>query len=134
MQRSLVVKHGKRSARLVLPMARILIVEDESAVGRALERLLVREGYECDVARTHADSLSFSGQYDCGVFDIELPDSDGVDLASSLKGRGVVRQVVFFSGLSDGRSEARARAHGAYVHKSEGIARLRAVIASALEA
>jgi DNA-binding response OmpR family regulator len=115
-------------------MARILIVEDEPAVGRALERLLAREGYECDVARTHADSLSFLGQYDCGVFDIELPDSDGVDLAMSLKSRGVVKEVVFFSGLADGASEARARTHGFYVHKSEGIARLRAVIANALGA
>jgi DNA-binding response OmpR family regulator len=113
-------------------MARILIVEDEPAVGRALERLLVRDGYECDLARTHADSLSFFGEYDCGVFDIELPDSDGVELAASLKSRGTVRHVVFFSGLSDGDSEARARGHGAYVHKSEGIARLRAVIASAV--
>jgi two-component system, OmpR family, KDP operon response regulator KdpE len=115
-------------------MSRILIVEDEPAVGRALQRLLAREGYECDIARTHADSLSFFGEYDCGVFDIELPDSDGVDLAMSLKSRGVVKEVVFFSGLSDGTSEARARAQGAYVHKSEGIARLRAAIASAVGA
>lgn len=113
-------------------MPRILIVEDQPAVGRALHRLLAREGYECDVAQTHADSLSFFGEYDCGVFDIELPDSDGVDLALSLQSRGIVRQVVFFSGLSDGTSEARARAHGVYVHKSEGVVRLRTAIASAL--
>lgn len=115
-------------------MAKILIVEDEPAVSRALERLLAREGHVCDVASTHADSLSFFGQYDCGVFDVELPDSDGVDLAMGLKARGVVKRVVFFSGLSDGKSEARARTHGAYVHKSEGVARLRAVIASVLAA
>jgi DNA-binding response OmpR family regulator len=113
-------------------MARILIVEDEPVVGRALERLLAREGHTCDLAGTHADSLAYGGEYDCGVFDIDLPDSDGVDLALGLKGRGIVREIVFFSGLSDGSSEVRARAHGAYVHKSEGIARLRAVIASVL--
>lgn len=109
--------------------ARILIVEDEPAVGRALSRLLRSDGYSVDVARTHADSLSFGGEYACGVFDVDLPDSDGVDLAGSLKARGVVKEIVFFSGLADGKSEARARARGAYVHKSEGIARLRAVIA-----
>jgi two-component system cell cycle response regulator CtrA len=114
-------------------MVRILIVEDEPAVSRALERLLKREGYDCDVAQSHADSLSFFGEYDCGVFDVELPDSDGVDLAASLQSRGIVKHVVFFSGLSDGKSEARARAQGAYVHKSEGTQRLRAVIASVLE-
>jgi DNA-binding response OmpR family regulator len=111
---------------------RVLIVEDEPAVGRALSRSLEREGYTVDLARTHADSLSFQGEYDCGVFDIELPDSDGVDLANRLKSRGVVKNVVFFSGLSDGKSEARARTHGVYVHKSEGIQRLFSAIAGLL--
>ncbi len=109
--------------------ARILIVEDEPAIGRALARALEKDGYLVDVARTHADSLAFQAEYVCGVFDIELPDSDGVDLATSLRARGVVKEVVFFSGMSDGKSETRARARGAYVHKSEGLARLRAVIA-----
>ena len=110
-------------------MKRLLIVEDEPVVGRALARSLERDGYQIDVARSHADSLAAAGVYDCGVFDIDLPDSDGVELALRLKARGVVKEVAFFSGLSDGESEARARAQGAYVHKSEGIARLRAVIA-----
>ena len=112
--------------------ARLLVVEDEPAVGRALHRSLEREGYEVDLARTHADSLSFQAEYDCGIFDIELPDSDGVDLAKRLKARGVVKNVVFFSGLSDGKSEARARVHGVYVHKSEGIQRLFSAIAGLL--
>jgi DNA-binding response OmpR family regulator len=110
----------------------ILIVEDEPAVGRALARALTRDGYRVDVARTHADSLTFSANYACGIFDIELPDSDGVELARRLKARGVVREVVFFSGLSDGKTEMRAREQGAYVHKSEGLVRLRSVIAGAI--
>ena len=109
---------------------RLLIVEDEPAIGRALVRAFQKEGYVVDVARTHADSLAFQETYECGVFDIELPDSDGVDLAISLRTRGVVKEIVFFSGMSDGKSEARARARGAYVHKSEGITRLRNVIAA----
>ncbi|HVU04229.1 MAG TPA: response regulator [Polyangiaceae bacterium] len=111
-----------------MPQGKILVVEDEPAVGRALARSLEREGYVVDVARTHADSLTFTGLYDVGVFDIELPDSDGVELAKRLVARNVVRQAVFFSGLSDGKSEARARSHGAYVHKSEGMKRLFTVI------
>lgn len=120
------------AARQVTVAPRILIVEDEPAVGRALARTLEREGYAVDLARTHADSLSFHAEYACGIFDIDLPDSDGVDLAARLKGRGVVKEVIFFSGLSDGKSEARARECGSYVHKSEGIVRLRAVIAGLL--
>ncbi len=108
--------------------ARLLIVEDEPTIGRALARAFEKDGYAVDVARTHADSLAFDGTYACGVFDIELPDSDGVDLAVSLRARGVVKEIVFFSGMSDGKSEARARARGAYVHKSEGLTRLRTVV------
>jgi DNA-binding response OmpR family regulator len=112
-----------------LGRARLLIVEDEPAIGRALARALEKEGYVVDLARSHADSLVFRENYACGIFDIELPDSDGVDLAASLRSRGVVKEIVFFSGMADGKSEARARARGAYVHKSEGLTRLRAVIA-----
>jgi DNA-binding response OmpR family regulator len=111
---------------------RLLIVEDEPTIGRALARIFEKEGYAVDVARTHADSLTFQDQYQCGVFDIELPDSDGVDLASTLRSRGVVKEVVFFSGMNDGKSEARARSRGIYVHKSEGLTRLRNVVAALL--
>jgi DNA-binding response OmpR family regulator len=115
-----------------LAEGKILVVEDEPAVGRALARSLEREGYTVDLARTHADSLAFMGSYDVGVFDIELPDSDGVELAKRLVTRHVVKDIVFFSGLADGKSEARARAYGAYVHKSEGIQRLFTVISGLL--
>jgi DNA-binding response OmpR family regulator len=111
---------------------RILIIEDQPTIGRALARIFEREGYAVDVARTHADSLAFQEQYHCGVFDIELPDSDGVDLASTLRARGVVKEIVFFSGMNDGKSEARARARGVYVHKTEGLTRLRNVVAALL--
>jgi DNA-binding response OmpR family regulator len=117
-----------------LSKAKILVVEDEPAVGRALARALEREGYDVDVARTHADSLWFEGVYDAGIFDVELPDSDGVELGSRLLSRGVVRGLVFFSGLSDGASEARARQHGVYVHKSEGIQRLFSALSALLQA
>ncbi len=113
---------------------RLLIIEDDVAVSRAMARSLRRDGYECDVARSHAEALAFSGKYDCAIVDVDLPDSDGVELADRLKTRGIVGAVVFFSGLSDGASEARARSHGVYVHKSEGIARLRAAIAAAIAA
>ena len=99
----------------------ILIVEDEPAVGRALARALTRDGYRVDVARTHADSLAFSANYACGIFDIELPDSDGVELArapSSRLAASSVKSAGSSSGLSDGKTEMRAREQGAYVHKS----------------
>ena len=115
-----------------MSQGRILIVEDEPAVGRALARSLRREGYTVDTAASHADALSFFDEYDCGVFDIDLPDSDGIELAARLRQRGKVKQVVFFTGASEAHTEIRARTEGVYVHKSEGVARLREAIAQVL--
>lgn len=123
---------GARCDTIFRVQKRLLIIEDEPTIGRALARIFEKEGYVVDVARTHADSLTFQEGYQCGVFDIELPDSDGVDLAATLRSRGVVKEIVFFSGMNDGKSEARARARGVYVHKSEGLTRLRNVVAALL--
>lgn len=110
----------------------MLVVEDEPAVGRAVVRALRHAGYHVDVAASHADALSFFDAYDCGVIDIELPDSDGIELAERLAARRIIRSVVFFSGLSDPSVEVRARHQGSFVHKTDGIARLREAIERAV--
>ena len=38
-------------------------------------------------------------EFDVGVFDIELPDGNGVELASELIEEGTVDRAVFFSGV-----------------------------------
>ena len=117
-----------------MPPHRLLFVEDEPAIARAVIRLLKRDGYEVDLAGSHAESLIYSDTYECGVFDITLPDSDGVELADRLRSRGVVKHVVFFSGVDDADVERRARQTGIFVHKTEGVSRLRAAIAALLSA
>lgn len=108
--------------------ARLLVVEDEPAVSRALTRVLRHAGYEVDVALSHAESLAYFEQYDCGVFDISLPDSDGVELAVRLRQRGIVKGVIFFSGVNEVETEVRARREGVFVHKAEGVARLKSAL------
>jgi DNA-binding response OmpR family regulator len=53
-----------------------------------------------------------SGPFPVGVFDIELPDGDGIELARSLRSRGVVGRVVFFTACTEPQRLARARELG----------------------
>ncbi|HET7387666.1 MAG TPA: response regulator transcription factor [Nocardioidaceae bacterium] len=66
---------------------RLLVVEDEARLGRALRRGLVAEGFSVDVA---ADGLSGlerarEEEYDAVVLDIMLPRMSGYDVVRTLR-------------------------------------------------
>jgi two-component system, OmpR family, response regulator len=65
---------------------RLLIVEDEHDLARALQRALEEEGYACDVAADGPRGLQAAetGAYDLVVLDLMLPGLDG---------RGVLRKL-----------------------------------------
>jgi len=111
---------------------RLLLVEDEVTLARSVARLLRRHGYDvylagsCDEARRAPDTFSL------GIFDIDLPDGDGVDLAKELTNLGTVRRVVFFSGTAEATQQIGARKVGPLVEKSRGFPDLMAVIELAL--
>lgn len=65
-------------------MQRILIVEDESVIRKALRRLLERNGYTIDEASSVADAERDGnlGDYDLIISDLRLPGAPGTDLIS----------------------------------------------------
>jgi two-component system OmpR family response regulator len=73
-----------------LARMRLLVVEDDEKLVRALERGLGREGYGVDVARTGDDGLERATHedYDAVVLDLMLPGVDGVSLCQTLRRRG----------------------------------------------
>jgi DNA-binding response OmpR family regulator len=68
---------------------RILIVEDESKVARALEEGLQREGYEVGVVGTGEEGyfLLDAGRYDLVVLDLMLPGRGGLAMLRALRAR-----------------------------------------------
>ena len=90
--------------------AHILVVEDDLVIARLIERGFVRLGFSVQVATSCAEARALTGPFRCGIFDIELGDGDGAELAFSMVARGVVRTVVFYTGTLD--SDARRRAVG----------------------
>jgi DNA-binding response OmpR family regulator len=68
---------------------RLLVVEDDAKLVRALERGLGNEGYEVDVARTGDEGLerATAEEYDAVVLDLMLPGMDGVAVCETLRRR-----------------------------------------------
>ena len=56
-------------------MKRILLVEDEKELSRALAQMLMKDGYDVDCVYDGADGLNFAstGMYDIVLLDVMMP-------------------------------------------------------------
>jgi len=70
---------------------RLLLVEDDPKLSRAVSRGLRAEGYAVDVAGDGEEALMHASvwSYDAVVLDVMLPLRDGLDVCRSLRDRGV---------------------------------------------
>jgi DNA-binding response OmpR family regulator len=78
---------------------RILIVEDEAKVARALKEGLEAEHYEVVVARTGEEGFfrANSEIFDLLVLDLMLPGRDGIEVLTTLRKRGVQTPVLILT-------------------------------------
>jgi DNA-binding response OmpR family regulator len=69
---------------------RILFVEDEPSISDPFSKALAREGFEPVVARTGKEALALADRIDPDLvlLDLNLPDTDGRDVARELRRRG----------------------------------------------
>ncbi|WP_203915673.1 response regulator [Rugosimonospora africana] len=115
-------------------MTRVLIVDDEPQILRALRINLTARQYEVVTAADGGEALRVATEQrpDLIVLDLGLPDMDGVDIIHSLRGWTPV-PIVVLSGRTDSRDKVDALDAGAddYVTKpfsvDELLARIRAV-------
>jgi two-component system KDP operon response regulator KdpE len=115
-------------------VTRVLIVDDEPQILRALSITLKARSYDVIVAANGRQALAAAAESapDIVVLDLGLPDIDGVDVIRGLRGWTKV-PIIVLSGRSLGRSKVDALDAGAddYVTKpfnvDELLARLRAV-------
>jgi DNA-binding response OmpR family regulator len=75
---------------------RILVVEDERKVARALEEGLSAESYSVAVAHTGEDGffLANSEPFDLVVLDVMLPGRNGIEVLSAMRQRGLKTPVL----------------------------------------
>ena len=90
---------------------RILVVEDEGAVGRDIQNTLVRFGYSVpDIARTGSEALEIVRRVDPDLvlMDIRLSGAmDGIDAAERIR-EGYGKPIIFLTALADEATVARA--------------------------
>jgi two-component system copper resistance phosphate regulon response regulator CusR len=112
---------------------RLLLIEDDKANQRFLERSLSENGYQVDVASTSkaAEQLALGGEHDALILDLGLPDEDGLSLITRLKQQGVSAPVLILSARRSVDDRVRGLEQGGddYLTKpfalSELLARLR---------
>jgi two-component system, OmpR family, KDP operon response regulator KdpE len=114
---------------------KVLVVDDDPQILRALRINLAAHGYHVTVAADGAAALRAAGatQPDVVVLDLGLPDQDGLDVLAGLRGWTEV-PVIVLSARTDSSDKVAALDAGAddYVTKpfglAEFLARLRAAV------
>jgi two-component system KDP operon response regulator KdpE len=115
-------------------VTRVLVVDDEPQILRALAINLRARSYEVLTAASGAQALAVAASHppDVVILDLGLPDLDGVDVIRGLRG-WTAAPIVVLSGRTDSTDKVDALDAGAddYVTKPFGVdellARIRAV-------
>jgi two-component system, OmpR family, KDP operon response regulator KdpE len=116
-------------------MTKVLVVDDEVQIVRALRINLTARGYEVLTAHdgTSALSVAAEGKPDVVVLDLGLPDLDGSEVIAGIRGWSTI-PIIVLSARTDSSDKVAALDAGAddYVTKPFGmdelLARLRAAV------
>ncbi|MDC3953546.1 sigma-54-dependent transcriptional regulator [Polyangium jinanense] len=98
-----------------MPRGHVLVVDDEPSILTTLQKALSLEGYTVDVAggvRIAEEKLA-KKSYDIALFDVALPDGDGVSLLEKVRVGGSDLPIVMMSGHASIDAAVRATRLGA---------------------
>jgi two-component system KDP operon response regulator KdpE len=108
-------------------VTRVLVVDDEPQILRALRINLRVRQYEVHTAATGAEALAVAAAHppDLVILDLGLPDMDGVDVIAGLRG-WTSAPIIVLSGRADSADKVEALDAGAddYVTKPFGVEEL----------
>ena len=93
----------------------VFLVDDDPGVLKALMTLLAISGYD---VKPFASAQEFLDGHDaslpgCAVFDVAMPDIDGLELQAALLEKDLDRPVIFVTGFGDIPTSVRAMKAGA---------------------
>src|SRR5512136_3271639 len=121
--------------------SRILLVDDEISIQRALVPLLRSRGYEIEAASTAKDALAAIEERnpDLVILDLGLPDMDGLEVCARVRERWEMPIIVLSArGAEPQKVAALDRGADDYVTKPFGpeelLARIRAALRRVLSA
>jgi two-component system, OmpR family, KDP operon response regulator KdpE len=116
-------------------VTRVLVIDDEPQIVRALRINLRVRSYQVDTATTGSQALEMAARHppDLVILDLGLPDLDGVQVIEGLRG-WTQAPIIVLSGRADSTDKVEALDAGAddYVTKPFGmeelLARMRAAV------
>jgi two-component system OmpR family response regulator/two-component system copper resistance phosphate regulon response regulator CusR len=79
----------------------ILVIEDDTVLGRALQQGLLEAGHTCDWVRGGKQGLAAALRQECEaiVLDLMLPDLPGLELLAELRRQGIRTPVLILTAL-----------------------------------
>jgi DNA-binding response OmpR family regulator len=116
-------------------MSRVLVVDDEASIRRALGTNLRARGYEVDLASSGEEALELAARHhpDLVILDLGLPGIDGIDVVRGLRGWSHVPILVLSArGTEPDKVAALDAGADDYVAKPFGMDELLARVRAAL--
>jgi len=109
---------------------RVLIVDDEENIGRSLRMILEREGYAVSICRSVAEFKRHPDAHraDAYLFDMKLPDGNGIDLLRTVKQNGTTGPAIMISGHGTIADAVEATRAGAFDFLEKPLSRDRVLL------
>lgn len=119
-------------------MSRILVIDDEAAIGWSLREMLTDDGHTVDLAASVAEGLAAAAAAapDVILLDVRLPGRDGIDAIPDLRTVAAAATVVVMTAFGDLDTAVRAVRAGAFdfLVKPFDLDHVAAVVSRALTA
>jgi DNA-binding response OmpR family regulator len=111
---------------------KVLIVEPNRPVRRALTHVFAQRGYSVVCVETATEASNLPYRFDCAIFSDQLPDANAISLAGWFLAEQRVHCVVFFGHNDDVEVRLRASNLGSFIARSDGVHRLERAVAESL--
>lgn len=95
---------------------KILLLEDDTNLGETIQDILEDHSYAIDYVTTGNDAIvySYKNTYDMYIFDINVPDVDGLEILESLRKAEDMTPAIFISAMTDLQTILKGFGVGAY--------------------
>jgi len=118
-------------------MAKILIIDDEKSIRRALREILEYEKYEIEEAEDGPSGLEKlrANPYDLVFCDIKMPKMDGLELLEKVQSEDIESPIVMISGHGNIETAVESIKKGAYdfIQKPLDLNRILVTVRNALD-
>ena len=94
---------------------KILLVEDDYNLSETLKEILELEDYKVDIASSAKEAYekAYNNRYDLYIFDINLPDENGIEILKHLRFADDKTPTIYITALTDIKTMAKAFESGA---------------------